>query len=362
MKPIDSLTPKEIDLLLTAAGRAPSGGDIQPWLVTINHNKLTVKLNPKKLGMILDVNNYGSLFAMGAFTQNLEIAAQHIGLKYTQTILQPQSATHLQVVFTFLKRLKPQPHPLYSAVLKRDTNRHLGNGRLISSKIIKELQNLVSKTNRTLQLDTVSDNQSKADVAKALGKADLIRTKNLPLLQQMLSEFRWTKAEAESTLDGLDIRTMELPGNVGKMLQLLSKFASLAKNVPDIALEKQAWPLLKASSHLCVLSLKTKPSPQAFFDTGYTMQRLWLEATNFNLAVHPWTVLSFFVIRARYFKNTAFSKAEETILLTADKDLHRAFQIDPSLTPAFIFRLSYADPPSARSLRYPWQQYTTIVQ
>lgn len=362
MKSLTKLTHQEIDTLLTAAGRAPSGGNIQPWLVEINSNQINIKLNPKKLGMILDVNNYGSLFALGAFTQNLEVAAHQLGLKYKKNILNPTSAGNYQVFFAFEERHQPKPHPLYQAVLSRDTNRHLGNGKLIPHKMIQQLQNLVTQTNSNLKLDTISDNQSKSDAAKALGKADLVRTKNLPLLKQMLTEFRWTKNETETTLDGLDIRTMELPGNVGKMLQLLSKFASFAKNIPDTALEKQAWPLLKASSHLCILSLKSKPNPQAFFDAGYTMQRLWLEATNLSLAIHPWTVLTFFVIRARYFKGSAFSKSEETTLLAADKDIRHVFDLDSSFTPVFIFRLSYADPPSARSLRYPWQQYTTITR
>lgn len=355
-----TLTQKDLATLLTAAGRAPSGGNIQPWLVSVANNQLTIKLNSTKFGTILDVNNYGSLFALGAFCLNLEIAAANLGLKYQKEIKQTKNKAKFHLQYLFTHKDKPTHQPLYQAVLTRDTNRQLANGQLIPTNIISKLKILTNTTNSQFRLDTVSDNDSKSTLAKILGKADLIRTKNTTLLKQMLSEMRWTPTDAHKTRDGLDVKTMELPGNVAKMLQLLAKFPSMAKTVPDIALEKQAWPMLKNSSHLCVLSVNDAPSPLNLFLGGNVMQRLWLEATNLNLAVHPWTVLSFFAIRAKYFPGTAFSTQEESLLLTSNQQLQKLFALPLKATPLFIFRLSHADPPSARSLRYDWHQFTTI--
>jgi hypothetical protein len=355
-----TFTQKEIDLLLTAAGRAPSGGNCQPWLVEISDTTIIVKLNPQKLGQILDVNHYGSHFALGAFAQNLELAAKHLGLQLSSEIIHASDPNHFSLKYTLNDRTQPKTHPLYFAVLKRDTNRQLAKGKLISPSLVNSLQNIAVADNPNFRLDTVSSHQQKTECANILGVADRIRTKNYPLLKQMLEEIRWTPSAAASTLDGVDIRTMELPGNVNKMLQLLSKFASLAKIMPDLALEKQAWPLLKNSSHLCLLSFKGKPNPNSFFQTGYVMEHLWLEATLQNLSVHPWTVITFFIIRAKFFKNTAFSKTEEADLIHQEKRLHQLFNLPQNYTPAFIFRLSQSDPPSRRSMRYPWSKFTSL--
>lgn len=355
------LTVPEISYLLTAAGRAPSGGNIQPWLVTVNQNTILITLNPNKLGTILDVNNYGSLFALGSFCLNLEIAANQKGLLWKQVLLHVQDQNKFSIKYTFLNRIKPIQSPLYQAVMSRDTNRRLSEKQNISKPTINKLKSIISRTNHKFRLDTISSNQDKSEMAKILGKADLIRTQNLTLLKQMMSEMRWTKKAAQETKDGLDIETMELPGNVGKMLELLSKFPSMAKTVPAIALEKQAWPLLKASSHLCTLTLLDEPSPQNLFDSGYVMQRLWLEATIQSLAIHPWTVLTFFTIRAKYFPNTAFSTQEEKLLLSMDEKLRHLLSLpSKKYTPIFIFRLSHAKPPSTRSQRYPWSKFTSV--
>ena len=354
------LAKKDLAILLTAAGRAPSGGNIQPWLVEVENNQLTVHLNPQKFGTVLDANNYGSLFSLGAFSLNLEIASSHLGLKYHRTLHQTNSPNEFHVTYTYEQKVIPQSNPLFKAVLARDTNRHLHEGKILPESVIKAVSMPALQSYPYFRLDSVSTSPGRDEMANILGKADMIRTKNTVLCKQMLSEIRWTNKDTQATKDGIDIKTMELPGNVGKMLQLLSKFASLAKNVPDIALEKQAWPMLKFSSHVCVLSFKGQPTPLNFFEAGYVMEHLWLEATHRHLAVHPWTVLSFFAIRAKYFSGSFFSPNEEKLLLETDKRLRKLIALPSTFTPAFIFRISVAKSPSTRSLRYDWQKYTTI--
>ncbi len=348
---------RDITTIIEAASRAPSGGNIQPWLVSINDNSIVIKLNSRKLGTILDVSNYGSLFALGSFTLNAIIAANHLGYDAKEKISNAKDANLFSITLTFVpSNNKPKLAKLYSYIDERCTNRNIHEGPIIDPNMVERLSAIVQNNNPLFTFHSVRTNDDKKSFARILGKADMIRTKNTELLKQMMSEMRWTDREVEKTRDGLDVKAMELPGNVGKMLHLLSRFPNMAKTLPDSALEKQAWPLLTNSSHLCVVSFTKKPSPQALYDSGKIVQQLWLEATKQDLSLHPWTVLTFFAIRAKYFKGTFFNSFEEKLLVKLIGDIKSLFKMDKNTTPLFIFRLSKTKKPSAISKRYPLEK------
>ena len=90
------------------------------------------------------------------------------------------------------------------------------------------------------------------------------------------------------------------------------------------------------------------------------MQRLWLEATRHGIAVHPWTVSTFLLLRVEVFAGEGFGPTENDEVARMGSMLRTAFGLHPEQTPVFVFRLSTAPPPTARSLRLPWQSFTTI--
>lgn len=358
------LLKKDVALICQMGGLAPSGGNVQPWMVTVRANTVEVSLDPSRSTSFLDVNKLASVFAVGSFVENVLITLDWLGYSYSLDLSPTINTTPLvKITATARKRIISQRGgELFHYIKKRATNRRMSDGRRISEDSISLLKDEASRfVALPFTLRCVSENAKKERVAGILGEADAIRFKHPALRKQMFQEIRFTQEAAIRTKDGIDIATMELPKNVGKLLGLLRQFDFLTALLPKKTLAQMAKPLLLGSSHLCCLySTREEPSVASLFNAGRLTQRLWLRATQHDLAFHPWTVLPFFLLRVRLASPSGFQAKEEEAVKRLGLSLNKAFGASKNM-PVFIFRLSYADEPTARSLRLPWQRFTKVV-
>jgi len=205
---------------------------------------------------------------------------------------------------------------------------------------------------------TVSSSEKK-EVSDILGEADAIRNINDQLFTQMMEELRFSDTEAH-TNDGIDVKTLELPGNIDKLMQLLKRYPDLRKVLPEQAFKDMAKPLIMSTSHMCCFSVKVKPSAVDMVKAGQAMQRVWLNATKMGLSLHPWTVLPFFILRVLYNPEDVFTTHEQKIILELNARLKKVFNLAETEHPLFVFRLFKSDKPTTTSLRIDWKRYTTI--
>lgn len=355
------LTQEQIKKLCESGGMAPSGGNIQPWKVEAYDNVLELKLDPVRSSSFLDVGQLASVFSLGSFFENLSITASSLGLSF-DTKFQEFKTIDDAVVRIIFKDIdeKVKDHPLESSISKRTTNRQMFDGTIIDKVTISALEKEVSDFNSEYKLTCLSNYDKKEQVIKILGKADGVRTLNDTLHKQMFDELRWTDSESNSMKDGIDIATMELPANAPVLLKQMKDHPFVRHLMPRKIFEDMAKPLLRGSSHLCVLSMSTKPDVKSMFLAGQILERIWLTATKLDLALHPWTVFTFFLLRVEHFSGEGFNKKEKEEIIHLGKELREHLGLSAQETPLFIFRLSKARPPSARSLRLPWQDYTKV--
>lgn len=340
----------QVSRLCQAGNQAPSGGNSQPWKVAIAGNSLILSVDPTRSGSMLDAGCLASIFALGMFTENLLVCADHLRLKYRLEFLNPKDLTNPFLKINFLGQLRSKAvyEDLFPFIEKRVTNRKLDNGQLISEKEITALREAAKPS---CLLGAVSRNTEKATVATILGKADRIRTLNDTLFKQMFSELRWDEKEVKKTRDGVDLKTMEMPMGMEKVFKLLKNVPGARKIAPRKTLEEMATPLLLSSSHLCCLSVKGTLNAKAVFEAGRAMEKIWLLATRMGLALHPWTVITFLIIRVTYFEGQGLSAGESKEISALDKQLRKIFGHSRTETPLFVFRLFKASPPTAFSLR-----------
>lgn len=354
------LTKEQIKVLCEAGGMAPSGGNVQPWRVVTYDNVLELKLNPDRSSSFLDVGHLASIFSLGSFFENLSVTASSLGLS-PQIELQEFKGiedTVVKIIFTDTK--KTSPHPLEQYISQRTTNRQMSDGTIIDNALISSLVKEVEDFDAAYQLTCLSNYDKKEQIIQLLGKADGIRTFNDTLHKQMFDELRWNESEAVSTKDGIDIATMELPANAPVLFKQMKDHPFVRHLLPRKIFEDMAKPLLRSSSHLCILSMKTNPTPKSMFLAGQIMERIWLLATKIGLAVHPWTVFSFFLLRVEHFAAEGFSQQEKEEITRLGKEFREQVGLSAGETPLFIFRLSKAKPASTRSLRLPWEYYTKV--
>lgn len=354
------LTRTHIKRLMEASSAAPSGGNAQPWKVTIKDNSITLNLNSKRADTFLDAAHRASLFGLGCFTTNFHIASETLGLKFDFNSHLDQFNSSAKIwTAALVSTGNSSPHPLFPYLHQRATNRKLFDGSIIADNTIAQLTKSISSFPNH-HLSTLFQNNHKSQIANILGQADLIRFQNSVLRREMMQEFRWNDHETRSTKDGIDVDTLEAPPNLIELLGLVRDNPKLVKLLP-----KQTWinfarPLLTNSSHLCVLSGKTH-QPVDWFTAGQTMQTLWLTATSLQLSIQPWSILSFYGARVNVMSGKGFKPSEIKLVKKLIKELNHTYHLDSDSVPYFTFRLSSANPPSARALRLPWQSFTTFL-
>ena len=344
------LTTEEIEKLCVAGSLAPSGGNAQPWRVTVSDTRMEIRVDADR-GSFLDVGGYAGLFAVGCFAQNVAIAAGTRGLSNTVTV---DDGT---AVVTFTGRHDPRRDELYDCLPERVTNRRLHEGAPLADDAVRRL---VDAAGGMVTVATVSTVDGKAAVARALGAADALRMRHPVMFADMVREMRWSERETRDERDGLDLATLELPASTLRLLALLRRFPRLRRLLPAARLGDTARTLVLGCSHVCCLAIPGPLEPWKVITAGMAMQRLWLTATRDGIGVHPWTVSTLQLIRLESFGGEGFSEPEREEVKRFGAELRAAFGLRPEQIPVFVFRLSKAPPPTARSLRRPWQSYTTI--
>ncbi len=352
-----NLTEKEIEVICKSAISAPSGGNVQPWIIELHPNFMYIKLDPIRSVSFLDVERVASILSLGCFLENILITSEYLGIKTKVNIFDVNNVAEPAARIEFTSKVKPKVDNLYKYILKRCTNRKIANGQLIEKKILQELNSLAKEKDTSFSLLSFFKYEEKKTIAEILGKADVIRNIHEESFKQMMEEFRWTEAEVKGTRDGIDIETLELPKFASRGLLLLKNFPHMRKVVPKKTFEDIAKPLLEESSHICSLNMSGEFNNKKMLLIGQALEKIWLTMTKYNLALQPWTIITLYMIRLNLFKGKGFSSEEQKEIGKLQKELRKALNLADDQIPIFIFRLSESDPPTARSLRRDWKEF-----
>ena len=193
------------------------------------------------------------------------------------------------------------------------------------------------------------------ELSSIVGAGDRLRFLSQQLHGEMMREVRWTPHEAERTRDGIDVATLELDGADLAGIQLARRWENLAflRHIGGgKALEEGSRKAVVASSAMGCLTI-TGTDPLAYFVGGRAMQRLWLTATSLGLAVQPMTTLLYLFARLERGDGTrlGLDSSELKTLRGLRSRLAAVFARRSGEAELLLFRLTFAEPPSARSLR-----------
>lgn len=365
------LTEQETAALCAAGAMAPSGGNAQPWRVRVSADRLRVRAEPD--GSFLDVGGFAARFAVGCFAENVAVTAQSLGLEHEL------STSDDGAEFRFTGRGAPQPHHLGDCVAERVTNRLPSDGATLAEPVLASILDAVPDLAGGLggaRPDfpgapgddggraaagrlrvAVAAAGAKPTVAKALGAADVLRLRHPVMFADMMREISWTDRETAQRREGLDLKTLELPGATAKLLSLLRRFPAVRKLLPSGPLADTARQVVANSSHMCCLSAAAPLTGEAMVVAGMAMQRLWLSATRHGVWVHPWTVGTLLLMRLEGFGANGLTGRESEAVARIGRDLRAGFGLGPHDHPVFVFRLFTGPPPRARSLRRPWRSF-----
>ena len=345
--------------VLTAAISAPSGGNMQPWLIKRRGDSVTLSINHARSHNLLDVKGTAAIFSLGMLAENLLIKSSSLGYLYTLEFSTDSNYRAGNLVVTVRYTGKSEEvetdADLPRAIGQRCTSRRLHIGEPIAEQIIQSLGKHFSDSG--IQLALLDKASSKRELLEALATNDVLRLRHRASLGQLLREIRWNEQEVQSMRDGIDLKTLEFSIAGEQFLRLLHRIPRAVFLLPPAFLKRFTGPPILGCSHLGMVFLESAYSDRSMFQAGRDTQRLWLKSTVEKISFQPYTVLTFNLLRVMLAAGEGFTSRERAMIRADANEVSRIFGMPDRAIPVFIFRLFRAPAPQARSLRLPEQSF-----
>lgn len=333
---------------------APSGGNAQPWRFEYGSDELRCYLVPERSKVFLDYDHLASYLAIGAFVENVHLTSEQLGMS-AQIEPFPISNEPLLVCrirFTPSHR-EPADSELFEQITIRTTNRKPGSRTRLDPQHSDYLAGVCRQ--RGGRLNLIHDPDKLDVVANMLGVSDRLRFTSAIMHSELIDEIRWSPDEVEQSRDGLDVATLELSALdlIGFRLSASPRVMSLVGAVSGgRALEKPTRKSIGAASAVGLVTVPMGQGPEAMFQGGRALQRVWLGATALGYSFQPMTV-----IVCLFWRLLGGGHGLSTRELREIERLRAmylgVFDVKPDEGESMLFRIGRADPPSARSLRRP---------
>jgi len=292
--PDDIYPDKEsISSMVAAAAAAPSTGNDQPWKWYYKKGTLFLFHDEFRSHSFGDFQKTASFITFGAAYENLYVHALSLGIEPYYSFFPDESLEKLVATIRF-RKLNPNPlsdllKPLDQAIFKRHTNRIIAPKAEISVDIYSRLA-VLAESVPGAKVRFFTDENDMRSIARIIGACDRMRLLHPEGHYDFVHrEMRWTPEDAEKTLTGIDIRTLELGNSLMAAMGVI-KSEKVIDAVKQFgggnALGMLAMRTVSTASALCMISIPGYELKN-FFEGGRAMERFWLEATNLNLAIHP---------------------------------------------------------------------------
>jgi hypothetical protein len=333
-----------VEAVLQAMALAPSGGNSQPWALSVVPGGVQIRLVPARTSA-MDVAFRGSYVGIGAAAFNAQVAAARHGLRASITAFPRPLDPDLAVSIALTAGADPELAELYPAMLQRITNRHQGRRRAFPPDAVNDLHRAAASVGAAVHL--ITDRAQLADVADILAESDRIRFLTPPLHQQMMAELNWVDHAAL----GIDVTSLGLDAADTAKLAVSSRadvMAYLAAWGGGSALGDSTRDRVNTSSAVAVVTVPGD-TPADYVRGGIAVEQLWIRAGQHQLGVQP--VSPVFL----YAKSDADLNALSGAFAADLHDLQRRFRstigLQGSDTPVLVLRLSHDAPPAVRGRR-----------
>jgi molybdopterin/thiamine biosynthesis adenylyltransferase len=295
--------------IVTSAATAPSGGNSQPWKWIYTNGVLTLLHDKHYSFSFMDFQDRSSYIALGAAIENLVLKTHQSGLEIT--IHYFPDVTDKKVIAFFIFYPKGtnmqgiEPHvadELEGQIECRHTNRKVTAKTPIPRNIINELKTIGESVDGA-KVQFFDNQQQLEDLGDIISATDKYRL-TYPISHNDFTyqEMRWTSQEAELRKTGMDVTALELlPSElVGLRLIKDPKVVAFLRHINggDI-FRNVSRKAMSSASAAGFLSMPTF-SEIDFINGGRASQRIWLKATEQNIAFQVMNVPLPFFARLEY--------------------------------------------------------------
>ena len=345
--PSESTDP--IELIVDAARRAPSGGNVQPWRFEAEGEEIRFYVEPER-STSMDVRLRGSYVAIGAALFNARVAAAHLKRLGPVKIFPEGERSRHVATLNLGHQIDAGIARMHESVNSRAVNRRAGRPSPIDEATIATLSRGVEREGARLRMATGRDTIE--ECSRLLAESDRLRFLIPKVHGEMLGELRWPGRD--SLEEGLDVRTLEMdPGSLGA-LELIKRrdvMDHLAEWRGGQTLGLRTQAMVSSSSALAVITVP-RPDPSWYVRGGSAIERFWLSAELHGLAIQPVSPLFLYA-----------TDEADLVDLGGERHLDEMFQLSKRFndvwdlsdgeTMTMVMRVIHAPPPSVHSIRRP---------
>ncbi len=352
-----------IEDIVAQACWAPSGGNVQPWKWIYKNGILSLFHDVHYSYSFLDFKNRGSLIGLGAALENVVQRALYRGYRAEIEILAKDFDDRFiaQIQFFAIGDAKPNEF----SDLGADLNLRLTN-RLKSIELKPVDKELKNKISQHLEGGDFAvkwlEGEKLKKMAQIVGAVERQRILDPWGHDDFIAEARWTKEEAESTRNGVDLRTLDLNESdlVGfKLIKDAEAIAHLRNWDKGKALIKMSTDSLENSSALALIYTNDH-SAASVLEGGRIVERLWVYLNKMGLAYQPVSPATFMFARLRI-EDASSSPYLIQELRKLRKEYLDLLELPESVNDLFLARLFYAQEPAIKSLRKPLDKVFKIM-
>lgn len=354
-----NINPQELEKIVEAGCKAPSGGNSQPWRWLYKNKCLYVFNAFQPSASLLDFKSRASLIALGAAIENVRITSAALG--YTCTVDHFPDSNNNSLVgalrFFSIQIKDGNDERLARAVSTRNTNRKLG----VRKEIKQEILNLLIKTAHEVEgadLYFITDPVHLSAAGNVLGELEKIRLLDKSGHIDFVNEMRWTAEENELKRDGIDIRTLDITNSERSGLEI-SKNAEVINLLSEWngggAFKKLTQKAIDSAGAIGIITMPGG-SDLNYLNGGRALQRVWLEANVNSIAFQPVSASLFIYNRLFEGNGVGLTPATCVRLREIRSEFERALRLPERSKEIFIFRLSISGEPEIVSLRRPLKE------
>ena len=354
-----SLSKQEVIKLVEHGVMAPSAGNVQPWKWIYKDKRLLLIHDKERGASILNYRDTASLMGLGSAAENIVLIAQQMGYDIELNKFPLGKTSEVYAEFVFYKNAsksnlqieQKNSTELTDAIPRRITNRTLDKRKPLEADVENYLQSFI-KTIPGAELKLFSDEKKIEELKKIIEEIDWIIMTNKGCHAQFMHEMRWNKKEVEETRDGLDVNTFDITPTERAGLMMARNW-NVTKHIKKWGLGKEFGKMSRKAIDSCsALGLITMPKiyPDAYFDGGRAIQKVWLAATKKNVSLQPLSLSTFLSERIADNNFTDLEDVKDKIINLYAK-LKTICSIKDETTDIFLFRLCYASEPKVKPLR-----------
>ena len=340
--------------ILTAAVRAPSGDNCQPWRFQFDRDD-SVRTTPdlERAKSFFDYKNRATALSIGASIENMRVQAASEGLA-TETVYADDDEKHFSATLLFSRdegaRASQAP---VAALFQRTVNRRPFLPTAIASSIWARL---LQEPVDGVGVHLIADRRRISEWADVIEIADRIRYSHPVIHEELFSKLLVNSKMVEDVRMGLEIDRLGVGPFGGMLLRWLRPWQRVQRfsRWGLIRVLAHQSGLLARSTGALVLVTIERAASQDWMRAGEQVQRLWIRAQEQSLQTHPMPVALYLDQRYQEEGLKEFLPSHYPLL----EDLKsRLADLIPAGFGAMLFRIGRGWPMRGQSVRLPLERF-----